>query len=221
MLRPLSLTAENSLDELQPAVPPSEGHVPREARHVTILIVARLMDATGADHICRVRNISEGGLMLESGTRLRRGQAVQIELRDQQWVRGTVAWANHPKAGIAFDGPVDLAALLQSARSRIHKQRIPRSPRFRADCPVVVRGDGNIRSATLLNLSQRGAKLRVSGLARGEQIKVSVPGAGTFPAVVRWIREDEAGLVFLETVSFADLDRWLEDPATRFGEQAP
>lgn len=217
MLRHLPLTPDDEPIGAEAGAPPGAEHLPREARHVTILLVARLVDAAGIDHICRVRNISSGGLMLESGARLAAGQPIRIELREGQWVQGVVAWANHPKAGMAFDAPADLGALLQSTRSRTPRQQTPRSPRFRAECPVVVRCGGNIRPAALLDLSQRGAKLRATGLANGDQLKVSVPGAGTCPAVVRWVRQDEAGIVFLETISFADLDRWLEDPAVRFG----
>ncbi len=59
-------------------------------------------------HRVRVRNLSDGGMMAEAtNTRVQRGHRVTVELRDLGAVRGSVAWVQDNRFGIAFDSPID------------------------------------------------------------------------------------------------------------------
>lgn len=59
-------------------------------------------------HRVRVRNLSDGGMMAEAtNTRVQRGHRVTVELRDLGAVRGSVAWVQDNRFGIAFDAPID------------------------------------------------------------------------------------------------------------------
>jgi hypothetical protein len=191
-------------------------YVPREARHRTILLVARLLAEGGDDQLCRVRNISSGGLMLETSALLYRGQRVDVQLRDLCTLRGAVAWARSPQAGIQLDSPADVSELLRSLASKGPHTYVPRSPRLSTECPVEVRCHGTVARACLLDLSQRGARLHASGRAVDEQITVRIPGFEPQRAAVRWAREDHAGVSFLETLPFQALDRWLQDRDVRY-----
>lgn len=55
----------------------------------------------------RIRNLSAGGLMAEAPVQTKRGDDVQIELRNIGRVTGHVAWVAQGRFGIAFDHPID------------------------------------------------------------------------------------------------------------------
>lgn len=55
----------------------------------------------------RVRNLSEGGLMVETVKPLPIGTLVVLEVRGIGEVRGTVAWYAEGRAGIALGEPID------------------------------------------------------------------------------------------------------------------
>ncbi|WP_417593556.1 PilZ domain-containing protein [Parasphingorhabdus sp.] len=55
----------------------------------------------------RIRNLSAGGLMAEAPVQTKRGDDVQIELRNIGRITGHVAWVAQGRFGIAFDHPID------------------------------------------------------------------------------------------------------------------
>ena len=55
----------------------------------------------------RIRNLSAGGLMAEAPVLAKRGDNVQIELRNIGQVTGYVAWVAQGRFGVAFDHPID------------------------------------------------------------------------------------------------------------------
>ncbi len=58
-------------------------------------------------HRVRVRNLSDGGMMGEGTLRVKRGNRVEIELRNIGKIGGSVAWVQDQRFGIAFDEEVD------------------------------------------------------------------------------------------------------------------
>lgn len=55
----------------------------------------------------RIRNLSAGGLMAEAPVLAKRGDKVELELRNIGQVTGYVAWVAQGRFGIAFDHPID------------------------------------------------------------------------------------------------------------------
>lgn len=55
----------------------------------------------------RVRNLSDGGMMGEGPLRVKRGNRVEVELRNVGKVGGNVAWVQDQRFGIAFDEEID------------------------------------------------------------------------------------------------------------------
>lgn len=64
----------------------------------------------------KVRNLSAGGMMAESGTCAANGDRITVALRNLGEVRGTVAWVQGNRFGIAFDQEVD-PVLVRAANS--------------------------------------------------------------------------------------------------------
>ena len=63
------------------------------------------LDSTMQD--VRVRNLSEGGLMLEVAKPLPIGTVVTLQVRGLGEVRGNVAWYAEGRAGVALEAPID------------------------------------------------------------------------------------------------------------------
>ncbi len=55
----------------------------------------------------RVRNLSDGGMMGEGNIPVKRGNRVDVELRNIGTIGGSVAWVQDQRFGIAFDEEVD------------------------------------------------------------------------------------------------------------------
>lgn len=64
----------------------------------------------------RVRNLSNGGMMIDGHSLMMPGQAVRTELRGIGPVTGMIAWVEAGRAGVAFDDMVDP----KMARSQIN-----------------------------------------------------------------------------------------------------
>ncbi|MEH6757236.1 MAG: PilZ domain-containing protein [Parasphingorhabdus sp.] len=80
----------------------------RELDRDSLFLKATLRFVDGDD--CgevRIRNLSAGGLMAEAPVIAKRGDKVQLELRNIGRVSGYVAWVAQGRLGIAFDHAID------------------------------------------------------------------------------------------------------------------
>lgn len=73
------------------------------------------LSINGRLHPVRMRNISNGGVMVEGPGWVTAGTPVTIDITDTVTVDGTVAWADDGKIGIAFNQRVVLANLMPQA----------------------------------------------------------------------------------------------------------
>jgi hypothetical protein len=188
--------------------------VARVARRTTILLIGRV--STGArDDLCRVRNISPGGMRIETLAPMEIGQQISIELKSGVSVRSVVVWVDGTDAGVSFAESVNIEQLLATStppRPAAHV-RAPRSPRLSAHCPVALRRDGHIQSGVLEDVSQGGAQLRSRGTTKvGDQVTLYIPGLGSKRATIRWVNDTTVGLSFAEKLGFTDLAQWLASP---------
>ena len=55
----------------------------------------------------KVRNLSNGGMMAEADIAIARGDRLTVKLRNIEQVRGSVAWVQGTRFGIAFDTEID------------------------------------------------------------------------------------------------------------------
>lgn len=83
-------------------------HAKRQLDRDSLFLKAELRFIDGDD--CgevRIRNLSAGGLMAEAPVLAKRGDKVQIELRNIGRITGYVAWVAQGRFGVAFDHPID------------------------------------------------------------------------------------------------------------------
>lgn len=190
------------------------GIIPRNARTTTILLVGRVSSGT-RDDLCRVRNISPGGMRIETLAVVDIGQQIDVELKNGMKVRSQVVWRGPSEAGVRFEEPVNIEALLAppTRQPRSSGPRAMRSPRLSARCPVALRHDGHILAGVLTDVSQGGGQLALRGTIKiGDQMVLFLPGLGSRRAMVQWVREDHIGFSFAEKLGFTELAQWLAGP---------
>ena len=84
------------------------GDIERAGGRDSLFLVAPFR-VVGEDEVrdVRVRNLSEGGLMVELDRPLDVGTPVSLDVRGIGRVEGRVAWWAESRAGVALDRPID------------------------------------------------------------------------------------------------------------------
>lgn len=80
------------------------------SRDSLFLLADIRVEAEAEAHRVRVRNLSDGGMMGEGNLRVKRGNRLNISLRNVGDIGGTVAWVQDDRFGIAFDEEIDAQA---------------------------------------------------------------------------------------------------------------
>ncbi|GGB57311.1 PilZ domain-containing protein [Blastomonas aquatica] len=81
----------------------------KETRARDSLFLLAEMTSEGSDEVykVKVRNLSPGGMMIESDLEVTQGQQVVATLRNIGPVRGQIAWARSGRFGVAFDREIN------------------------------------------------------------------------------------------------------------------
>ena len=171
----------------------------------TVMRVAKVSRANDAG-LWRVRNISDGGMMLAASVPLTPGERVSVALSESVTLAGSVAWWDGAQCGVTFDRPIDCAAVLHDL---VAEQRAPRyrPPRLPVTARAVVYCEKGLHSVRLLNLSQHGAGLaHAGGLAPGMSVKLLLADGDEHRGVVRWSHGGRAGMYLVEPFPCARLE---------------
>ncbi|MGB3472177.1 MAG: PilZ domain-containing protein [Erythrobacter sp.] len=99
------------------------------SRDSLFLLASVQVEQQSEAHRVRVRNLSDGGMMAEGNLFVKRGNRLEIELRNIGKIPGSVAWVQDNRFGIAFDAEID------SQRAR--------KPSEPADNPSIVKSAGS------------------------------------------------------------------------------
>lgn len=180
-----------------------------DERMTTLFQVARLLTDQGAQHLCLIRNIGSGGMMLELYAPLEPGTRVRIEPKVCDPVGGVVRWAQSGQAGIAFDAPIDVHNYLHTHHVLLPDQ-LPRCPRVTTQLSARLRIGAVWHLVPLIDLSQGGAKVETDlPVELGQGVEIDIAGIGTLGAHVRWVRGERIGLVFTSALRLARLAEWI------------
>ena len=179
----------------------------REERQVSLYWVGALTVA-GRRELCVVRNVSSGGLMLNSYSDIEPGARIAVEFKQGESVEGTVAWSNGNNIGLRFDEPVEVTALLAAAPDG----KRPRMPRIGIESKISVRDGDTVHEVLALDISQGGVCVESAAqLPFGADVVVRIEGLPPEPAVVRWRNGDCYGLGFNRLLSVTSLAAWLKE----------
>jgi hypothetical protein len=176
-----------------------------EYRIRTVYRVAKV--ATGCDlGLWRVRNISNRGMMLLTSVRVAAGEHLSIALSDGVAIEGKIVWCEDGCCGIAFDQPIDSAALL---RSLVEERQAPdhRAPRLPVSTRALAYDETGIHSVKICDLSQNGIGFTHHGDFRpGTKVKLLLENGLKRCGIIRWSDEGHAGLALLEPFTCEELN---------------
>ena len=177
-------------------------------RQISVFLTAKIT-ASERELPCRVLNISSGGAKIETRAALQVGDAVRIEFRSNLLFGGTIRWQKGTHAGIAFDQPVDLDAILKKAGTSIARIK-PRLPRYRCRVPVSLESGQHTVRCEATDISLNGVRLeRVAPMRPGETVSLAIDGLSRHRVMIVWNRGEEAGVRLLNPFRFDELEGWL------------
>lgn len=179
-----------------------------EGRTATIFRPVLITDDDFAG-FCLVRNLSPSGLMGDVYTSFSIGASVAIQFAPRLHFSGHVRWCDAGRIGVHFDNEICVAEVLAKMAAPTLDGMLNRAPRvdMTIDGQLILKGAALPMS--LRDIAQKGAKVRASYLATGDEVEVCLPGMARRKAVVRWTQGDVAGLVFMTPVPFAQLAEWV------------
>lgn len=90
-----------------PVSPKSLDTQESRARDSLFLLADLMLEDTGERNKVKVRNLSSGGMMVESDLEVEQGQRIVVDLRNIGPVRGQIAWVRSEKFGVAFDRQIN------------------------------------------------------------------------------------------------------------------
>ena len=183
----------------------------RDVRHLTIFRVGLLLTGERRE-LCLVRNISAGGLMAMVYARFDPGQQVAVELRSNQHIPGRISWARGATIGVEFDEKVDVAEVLANPPLLDNGWR-PRMPRVPVERMATLRAGARTYWVSTRDISQGGVKIEADQpLDIGGETVVTLENFRPIRGVVRWRRDNLAGISFNEVIPFQELTGWLTRP---------
>jgi hypothetical protein len=203
-------TSEAALDSmlfsLTTDVPRPTENRPDE-RILPLLPVAKLVSDEWKD-LCRIRNISAGGLMAETTRRHTSGDTVIVELANGQKIGGTLVWTRDTAVGVKFDQSIDLREILANRRPRIGFR--PRPARLEITCGATIQIKGLYYKVEVKDISLGGIKIHLHEReCVGKDVLVTVESLRPIKGSVRWQRDGMTGIVFDQPLTFEELAEWL------------
>ena len=206
-----------------------------DAQSVTMFVMTQSLpwpdDARGADVLgsldpvalfegagprqCGIRRISALGTTIRGPVSKAAGAAVAIELPTGQRPAGTIEWVAGGEAGIRFDRPIDLMALLN--RKLVAQAAERRTmPRVELRCGVGIKWSSNLAAATLRNISARGMQVEGEDLPpRDSFVSLFIDGLVVPAGEVVWRKGNLAGIELMDELSWTSLMPWIREVGRR------
>jgi len=176
-------------------------------RFITILRVG-IIDVGDRRELCLIRNISSGGVMIHVYSDLAVGQRVALEFRNGRSVDAQVRWLQGELAGLAFQQPENVQALLENHASALDGQK-PRPPRVQISCFATLERKGAAQPVLVHDISQGGVKIEGANLAPGDHVVIALPDMAAVAGTVRWVSKGMAGIAFVKPLGYPELASWL------------
>ncbi len=171
----------------------------------TIYRVARV-EGPNDEGLARVRNISDGGIKLETGLAIKLGDSVRVSLSETLILTGCVVWINGRECGLKFDQAIDSFGLLRQLVEEARSESA-RAIRLPARVPVTVEGLHQPVGTQAVNISQAGIKIADGGhFTPGLRLKIKMPSGIEKAGVVRWAKNNFAGIMLVDQFSVEELN---------------
>lgn len=157
---------------------------------------------------CLAKNISTSGLMVQFPIDCALDAPVKVHFNDFNSVEGSIVWSSNGAIGIKFETALDVEQMLADLAQPRQRGKVNRGLRL----PIKVRGEisyrGRIVPVELVDISQKGVKLRSPFLGQGDEVVLNIDGLEPRKAITKWADGGLAGLNFLRPLDFARLGEW-------------
>jgi hypothetical protein len=154
----------------------------------------------------RVRNISDGGMMLATHVQVIPGERLTLNLSDTVSLDGRAIWWDGERCGVAFEEPIDSAAVLGGLVAAQKSARY-RAPRLAVATRAIAYCDKGLHTVRVYNMSHHGAAFTHDGCFRqGMTAKLHFETGDDYRGVVRWSEDGRAGLYLTDPVPSAKLE---------------
>lgn len=183
-----------------------------QERTVSVLLNAGVAQG-GRDGLCRVRNLSDSGMMIETHIPLTVGEDVSFQLRTGRAITGSVRWVKDNRAGIALErGGVD--AVLSNRMDANPAAGGGAYPRFNRLSPATVISGARRSRCEVVVISLADAHLTgLSGMIGDGPATIAIRGLEERLARLLWIDEERVLASFAQPLNFRALEEWLEATA--------
>jgi hypothetical protein len=161
--------------------------------------------------VCSIRKISAGGAVLHVDQPVDVGDRLELELMTGEQLAGTIAWRRGSEAGLRFDAPVDVFAIIaQDIVSQPGERR--RMPRVETVCAALLETERGTELVSTRDISQGGVKVDIPfKLVPEERVLITIEGLPPAQGVVRWSDHEVAGIAFLPELRWQELMLWLKE----------
>jgi len=170
-----------------------------DTRFHTVLRVAQVTREHDVG-LWRVRNMSDRGMMLSTRVQVVPGEQVRVSLSDNVSIPARAVWWDGERCGVAFDEPIDCAAMLEALVVEQKGSRY-RAPRLNVATRAIAYCDKGLHTVRVYNMSHYGAAFFHDGCFReGMAAKLHFETGEDYRGVVRWAEDGRAGLYLTEPI---------------------
>lgn len=171
---------------------------------------ALLLVAPSNSGLCRLHNLSNDGLMIETTVPLDTGDSVQVWLDQASTAEGRVVWSRANFAGIEFSRNIDAFSLMRKTADE-HWAGLARPPRLPIESIGSAMTSQGPFAIVVANISQKGMMIRHSAnIVAGMEIEVFLESGLKALGTVRWSNQTLAGVEFSGKVTIDQLGRASE-----------
>ena len=186
-------SARQKRDDLGAILPQSD-----RREHSRIRAIGRIgrLEAAGDRGLCRVHDLSDGGMKIETSLDMSPGEWVRITFDGNEVLFGRLVWRQGYTMGIQLTRPVDCCRLVRELadghwNGSVRPLRLP--VRRRAQ---LVSAAGTVETE-VVDISQKGMKIRHPlGLPEGELVEIRIQRGFDIRGIVRWSNDEFVGIEF-------------------------
>ncbi len=162
----------------------------RGAQRFTLLIRTAKLVCESGEFICVVRDVSETGLRVRLFHDLPADRRMALELGNGEVYFIEKVWEKDQQAGFQFAAPIDVEAFIAEV-SPYPRRHL----RLRMLVPASVTLDGTANAATILDLSQNGARIEtMRHMGVGLKVKLEAEHLPPLTGTICWRSGQEYGL---------------------------
>lgn len=181
-----------------------------QTRHRTVMRAARLSsNVHQVEALGLVRNISEGGMMIDAYRGFDVGECITISLLDGDRVEGNVIWKDGSTIGVQFSSEMAIDHLLAKPILLTDGKRA-RPPRITLQRKATIRIGGYMADIEICDISLRGAKVRFNKtLAIDSHVQISMDELRPISGSVKWQVYQVIGLEFHRQLTMEEVSAWI------------